>query len=107
MSPRAALLLPAFVVTGLLGFLFIDSVRVLPRLRVTFVVTAAALVVWIVALTIDGRLRARRLGMELSLRPQHYVQACAHMAIFLYWGWYWRQVYDSFHLIAAQLVFAY
>ena len=25
----------------------------------------------------------------------------------LYWGWHWRQVYDSVHLIAAQLVFAY
>ena len=25
----------------------------------------------------------------------------------LYWGWYWRQVYDSAHLIAAQLLFAY
>jgi hypothetical protein len=25
----------------------------------------------------------------------------------LYWGWHWREVYDSAHLIAAQLVFAY
>jgi hypothetical protein len=27
--------------------------------------------------------------------------------VLLYWGWHWRQVYDSAHLIAAQLVFAY
>ena len=25
----------------------------------------------------------------------------------LYWGWYWVEVYDAAHLIAAQLVFAY
>ena len=25
----------------------------------------------------------------------------------VYWGWYWRQVYDSLPLIGAQLLFAY
>ena len=34
-------------------------------------------------------------------------QACAQLTVFLYWGWYWREVYDSVHLIAAQLLFAY
>ena len=29
------------------------------------------------------------------------------MAFLLYWGWYWRPVYDSAFLIVAQLVFAY
>ncbi len=41
------------------------------------------------------------------LRAQHYVQACAHTSIFLYWGWYWRPVYESAYLIVAQLFFAY
>jgi hypothetical protein len=41
------------------------------------------------------------------LRPQHYVQACAHTSIFVYWGWYWRPVYDYAYLIVAQLLFAY
>jgi len=27
--------------------------------------------------------------------------------VLLYWGWYWREVYNSAHLIAAQLLFAY
>ena len=45
--------------------------------------------------------------LDVVLRKQHYVQACAQSAVFLYWGWYWREVYDSVHLIAAQLVFAY
>ena len=38
---------------------------------------------------------------------QHYVQACAHTSIFLYWGWYWRPVYEFAYLIVAQLFFAY
>ena len=41
------------------------------------------------------------------LRKQHYIQACAHLSIFLYWGWYWRTVYESAWLIVAQLLFAY
>ena len=45
--------------------------------------------------------------VEVALRPQHYVQASAHAVIFLYWGWYWRPVYDSFPLLAAQVLFAY
>ena len=38
---------------------------------------------------------------------QHYLQACAQGSVLLYWGWCWRQVCDSAHLIAAQLLFAY
>ncbi len=45
--------------------------------------------------------------LRVELRPQHYVQACAHSAIFIYWGWYWRPVYGAAWLLAAQLVFAY
>ena len=41
------------------------------------------------------------------LRKQHYLQACAQGSVLLYWGWYWREVYDSAHLILAQLLFAY
>ena len=49
----------------------------------------------------------RPCGCWWPLRPQHYVQACAQGSILLYWGWYWREVYDSAHLLLAQLLFAY
>lgn len=106
-SSRAALLLPSLFICALLAFLLIDAVREHPRLRLTFVAAAAALFAWTVALWIRSRVRGRTLNLEIVLRPQHYVQACAHASIFLYWGWHWRQVYESFHLILAQLVFAY
>lgn len=46
-------------------------------------------------------------GVRVELRKQHYIQACAHAAIFIYWGWFWRPVYHAAGLIAAQLLFAY
>ena len=49
----------------------------------------------------------RILTLKIALRKQHIVQALAQVVFLLYWGWYWRQVYDSAFLIAAQLVFAY
>jgi hypothetical protein len=45
--------------------------------------------------------------VAIVLRKQHWVQACAHTSIFVYWGWYWPPVYESAHLIVAQVVFAY
>ena len=41
------------------------------------------------------------------MRKQHVIQACAQGSVFLYWGWFWRPVYDAAPLIAAQLLFAY
>jgi len=49
----------------------------------------------------------RTLTLEIVLRKQHYLQACAQGSVLLYWGWYWRPVYDVAFLIVAQLLFAY
>ena len=49
----------------------------------------------------------RAAALHVVLRRQHYVQACAHIAILLYWGWYWRPVYDAASFFAAQILFAY
>ena len=74
-----------------------------PALRWTVLAAAAVLGVWH-ALLAWLRPAVRVL---VALRPQHYVQACAQGSILLYWGWYWREVYDSAHLLLAQLLFAY
>ena len=62
---------------------------------------------WAALLAAAARSHARPLRVEVVVRRQHYVQALAQASIFLYWGWHWREVYDSAHLIAAQLLFAY
>ena len=73
----------------------------------SFLGAGAVLVAWWALLLTVASRRARVLTANVVLRNQHYIQAFAQLSVFLYWGWYWREVYDSVHLIAAQLVFAY
>jgi hypothetical protein len=49
----------------------------------------------------------RTLTYEFLPRKVHYVQFVMHSSVYLYWGWYWREVYHDLSLIAAQIVFAY
>ena len=77
------------------------------RLQWAFLGAALALGVWTSLLFAVTRRRRRVLRVDVVLRPQHYIQACAQGALLLYWGWYWRGVYDAAHLLAAQLLFAY
>jgi len=78
-----------------------------PRLLWSFLGTGAVLLAWNGVLLVSALRQRRRFKLEIVLRKQHYVQACAHASILLYWGWYWRTVYDSAFLIVAQILFAY
>jgi hypothetical protein len=102
-----ALALPLAFTLALLAFLFVDSVRNNATLIWTFADVAAVLLAWNAALRASAVRSGRTLSVEIVLRKQHYLQACIQGSLLIYWGWYWRQVYDSVHLIAAQLVFAY
>jgi hypothetical protein len=62
---------------------------------------------WNVGLFVLSARSRRVLALHVVLRKQHYVQACAHSAILLYWGAYWRPVHDAAYLFAAQIIFAY
>jgi len=101
------LAVPLVFTAGFLAFALLDSVRQNTSLLRTFLVVSAVLIVWN-ALLLGSALRAgRALRLEIVLRKQHYLQACAQGSVLLYWGWYWRPVYDEAFLIAAQLLFAY
>ena len=102
-----ALALPLAFALGLAAFTFIDPVRQNATLVRTFAGAASLLLVWNAMLLTSALRSGRTLALEVVLRKQHYLQACAQGSVLLYWGWYWRQVYDSAHLIAAQLLFAY
>jgi hypothetical protein len=73
----------------------------------SFWAAAIVLLVWQVLLSrrLSSRSAARFLRVEL--RSQHYLQAMVQIAVFLYWGYYWRPVYDYAWLLVAQLLFAY
>jgi hypothetical protein len=92
---------------GIVALSMLPSVRQHTNLWRAFIGAGAALFVWNAGLLIHALRNGRMLSLDVVLRKQHYLQACAQGSVLLYWGWYWRQVYDSIPLIAAQLVFAY
>ena len=95
--------IPLVCAAALAGLSLFPVVGDTPALRWTLVTTAAALTIGYVLLV---RYRPS-LSITVVVRPQHYVQAGVQATILLYWGWYWREVYDAAHLLLAQLFFAY
>ena len=105
--PLRLLGMPLAFTLGLAGLALVAPVRQNPNVLAAFLGTAVALAVWNVLLFAGVLRTGRVLTVDLVLRKQHYVQACAQGSVLLYWGWYWGQVYESAHLIVAQLLFAY
>ena len=105
--PARALALPLTFALLLAAFGWLPSARQNPTLLWSFWGTSIGLIAWNATLLATALRHGRTFTLEVVLRKQHYLQACAQMAVFVYWGWYWREVYDSAALIVAQLVFAY
>ena len=98
---------PIVMSLGLVALALLGPAREIPALVRTLIGAAIALSAWNAVLVASARHAGRTLALEVVLRKQHYLQACAQGSVLLYWGWYWREVYDSAHLILAQLLFAY
>jgi hypothetical protein len=107
LGPQQALAIPCAFMLALLALTLVPSVRRSTTLTWSFWGADTALLAWCAALFMVARRNNRRFVLEIVLRKQHYLQACAQMSVLLYWGWYWRQVYDSAPLLVAQLAFAY
>jgi hypothetical protein len=104
---KRALLLPLALTFGLAGLALLAPVRENARVLAAFLGTAVALVAWTAVLFVWALRSGRTLTLEVVLKRQHYLQACAQGSVLLYWGWYWPQVYAFAPFILAQLVFAY
>ena len=65
------------------------------------------LLTWTAVLFGSALRTGRTLTLEIVLRKQHYLQACAQGLVLLYWGSYWLRCMMRPLLVAAQLVFAY
>lgn len=105
--PPLAVALPSLCATALLALITLDRVRQTPGLQWAIAGAALLLMAWHAAVLARAARQRRLLTLAVSLRPQHYVQACAHASILTYWGWHWHPVYDAVPLIVAQLLFAY
>lgn len=101
---RRALTLPVVCGLALLGLGIGVPHAGLSR---AFLAAAGVLLVWTAALYGTSLRRGRGLALQLQLRPQHWLQACAQTAVLLYWGRGFAAVYAFIPLIAAQLIFAY
>jgi hypothetical protein len=102
-----ALALPSAFTVALAALAFVPSIRENSATQLACLGAAGALAVWHLLLAAAVLRRGRPLTAVVEARKQHYVQACAQATIFLYWGWYWPEVYQSAPLILAQLLFAY
>jgi hypothetical protein len=107
LSPGSALVLPLLFTALMMAGARYAPVHQSPRLLWSFLGTGVVLLAWNGVLLVSARHQRRRFTLEIVLRKQHYIQACAHISILLYWGWYWRTVYESASLIAGQILFAY
>ena len=107
LSPMQAGGIAAAFALCLSGVGFLDVVRPNPVFQWSFLGSGLLLLAWAGVLFGWAKWTGRTLDLEVALRKQHIVQALAQGVFFLYWGWYWRPVYDSAFLILAQLVFAY
>ena len=104
-SKRA--LLPFAFAFGILSLVSLSSIRKSPQVLAAFLGAAVVLCAWNAVLLVRARRGGRTLLLEVVLRKQHYLQACAQGSVLLYWGWYWPPVYAFAPFILAQLLFAY
>ncbi len=107
LSPVAGFGLVSVFSLGLFSLAFLTVVRQNFLFQWSFLVPSITLIGWSVLVFGRAQRRGESFTLRVVLRKQHYIQACAQGAFFLYWGWYWRTVYDSAFLIVAQLLFAY
>ncbi len=107
LSPVGGCGLVAIFALGLVACGFLDGVQQNPTFQWSFFGPGALLLAWSGLVFGSAQHTGRILTLAIALRKQHFVQAIAQGVFLLYWGWHWRQVYDSVILIAAQLVFAY
>jgi len=107
LSAARAYALPLAFIAALLAMTALPYVHTNPRLLASFLGAGGALAAWTAAAYVSAKSRGRELTLEIVIRKQHWLQACAQGSVILYWGFYWRTVYDAAPLIVAQLLFAF
>ena len=106
-NPIPPLWLAFFPIALLPCFSLIPWVRANPRLAGSFWGAAAGLLLVLLVLRRQVTCTGRVLRYEVVPKPVHYVQLAMHTSIYVYWGWYWREVYHYAPLILAQILFVY
>ncbi len=98
---------PAVLTLTLVALSFLPRIQSNLTLVISIWGAAIVLLAWLIILYLKLRHEHAIRTFQTMLRPQHYVQALVQLAVFAYWGWHWRPVYEFGTLLAAQLIFAY
>lgn len=106
LTARGAFLVNAAFIVALLVLSQLPLLDARPGVRTAIVGASLVLLAWS-ALLFGVVRRGETVSFDITLRPQHYIQACLQGSLILYWGFYWREVYHAAPLIVAQLLFAY
>ncbi|MDX1568477.1 MAG: hypothetical protein R3223_11795, partial [Longimicrobiales bacterium] len=98
---------PLALSLGLVLLSFLPRVQESTVLLQSFWAAAMGLLLWQAILYLKLRREGEGRGFDVVVRKPHYIQAMVQIAVFSYWGYYWRPVYDFAWLLVGQLVFAY
>jgi hypothetical protein len=101
---RSPLWLAASCAAGLVLLALLPRISGNPALAWSFRGAACLLLAWLMVLKIRSPTSH---AIEFLPRKQHYIQALVQASVYLYWGYYWRVVYDHAWLIVGQLLFVY
>ncbi|MDT8429316.1 MAG: hypothetical protein RQ757_11170 [Pseudomonadales bacterium] len=107
-SRHRQVFIPLLAVLGLLLFSLLPRIQQNDTLLYSVLAAAGGLLLWQLLLVLTLKASGETRGLVFPKpKPQHYIQAMVHTSIYLYWGFYWRPVYDYAGLLLVQLVFAY
>lgn len=100
-------LVPLAFTLALLALLALPRVHTNPNVAWAVAGSAGFLLAWTAFTWFRRRGRTDAFPVEFVPIPSHWAQACVHLSIILYWGYFWREVYHELPLILAQIFFLY
>jgi|TARA_B110000483_G_scaffold171717_1_gene203197 hypothetical protein len=99
--------LPMGLTVGLFVLSFTPRVQSSLALIWSFWAAVLALLLWQAYLLLLSKRRGVEHGFSIVVHSQHYIQAMVQFSVYLYWGYFWRPVYDHMLLLLAQVLFAF
>lgn len=99
--------LPLACAAALALFLLHPAVAAQPAMRWSFIAVPVLLALWHIVFVTRAARAGRRLGFDIVIRRAHWVQPISQGSVYVYWGWYWPEVYPYVPFLAAQLLFLY
>ena len=100
------LLLPVVLAAALAAFLLLPGVRATPGLVWSFTCAPAGILAWTIWLAARRRRPGEALTLDFRAVRPHWVQLLAQGTVLVWWGWFFRPVYEFAPLILAQLILA-